>query len=173
MKRILLAAALVFGVISNGWAFSLQDTLGVWSISHISPTSGRVITDTFEILNFQTIEGVQFGSGAVGTSRYPALSLVNANGLLEIGFTAHEHVYIYELDIIETTGAAIVGAGYYGSAPVGTTVLSTHTATAQRLSTWRLTSGVQLQQHALRSEQANEQLEALADALTTFSSEQH
>ena len=173
MKRILLAAALVFGVISNGWAFSLSDTIGVWSVSHVSPTSGRVTTDTFVIGNFETIGGAQVGSGVVGTAGYPALSLVNANGLLEIGFIAYGQVYIYELDIIETPGAAIVGVGYYGSAPVGTTVFSTHTATAQRLSTRRLTSGVQLQQHALRSEQANEQLEALADALTTFSSEQH
>ena len=173
MKRILLAVALVFGMISNSWAFSLQDTIGVWSVSHVSQTSGRVITDTFTIGDFQTSEGVRYGTGVVGTAGYFAVAYVEANGLLEIGFIAYDRVYIYELRIVDVPGTSVVGVGGYGSAPVGTTVAPTHTATAQRLSTWPLTSGVQLQQHALRSEQANEQLEALAAAFATFSSEQH
>ena len=143
MKKILLAAVLVCGVTSNSWAFSLSDTIGVWSVSHVSQTSGRVITDTFTIGNFQTSDGVRYGTGAVGSAGYFALTYVNANDQLEIGFTAYGQLYVYELGILEQSGGAVVGVGEYGSAPVGTTVAATHTATAQRLSTWLSTSGVQ------------------------------
>ena len=171
MRRILLAAVLVCGVTSTSWAFSLSDTLGVWSVSHVSQTSGRVTTDTFTIGNFQTIDGVQYGTGVVGSAGYTALTYVNANDQLEIGFIAHGQLYVYELGILERSGGAVVGVGVYGVAPVGTTPTATHTATAQRLSTRRLTSSVQSQQHALRSGQANEDLEALAAAFATFSGE--
>ena len=171
MWRIVLAAVLVFGGISNSWAFSLSDTFGLWSVSHVSQTSGRVTTDTFTIGNFQTIEGVRYGTGVVGSAGYFALTYVNADDQLEIGFTAHDQLYIYELGILEQSGGAVVGVGVYGSAPVGTTVAATHTATAQRLSTQSSTSSVQSQQHALRSGQANEDLAALAAAFATFSGE--
>ena len=171
MRKIVLAAVLVCGVTSTSWAFSLSDTIGVWSVSHVSQTSGRVITDTFTIGNFQTIDGVQYGTGVVGSAGYFALTYVNADDQLEIGFTAYGQLYIYELGILDLPGTSVVGVGEYGSAPVDTTVAATHTATAQRLSTWLSTSGVQSQQHALRSGQANEDLAALAAAFATFSGE--
>ncbi len=168
MKRIFLAAALVLGMISNGWALSLQDAFGIWSASHISPTSGRATTDTFVIGDFSVVEGVKIGVGVVGTASYPAISGITAKGTLGLAFAAHGHKYIYGFDLVETPGMAIVGAGEYGSVPEGIEIVSTHTATVQRIATWQLTSGIQSQQHALRSGQANEELKALADALATF-----
>ena len=171
MRKIVLAAVLVCGVTSTSWAFSLSDTIGVWSVSYVSQTSGRVVTDTFTIGNFQTIDGLQYGTGVVGSAGYSALTYVKANDNLEIGFIAYGQLYVYELEIQEQPGGAVVGVGVYGAAPVGTTPTPTYTATGQRLSTWRLTSSVQSQQHALRSGQANEDLEALAAAFATFSHE--
>ena len=68
MKSIVLAAVVVLGMVSNSWALSLQNALGIWQVSHISLTSGRMTTDTFVIGDFQVIEGVRYGVGAVGTA---------------------------------------------------------------------------------------------------------
>ncbi len=171
MKSIILAAVVVLGMVSNSWALSLQNALGIWQVSHISPTSGRVTTDTFVIGNFQVIEGVRYGVGAVGTASYPALLSIQANGTLDLAFAAHGRTHVYALVLLETPGAAIVGVGYYGSALTGIQVVSTHTVTGYRLATWQLTSSVRSQQHALRSGQAQEELQALADALATFTRE--